>query len=101
MPKVVSVFCGCGGLDLGFKEAGFELVYACDNDAAAVDCYSRNVDRNVFIRDVTAKDFHADIADVGTCDVVLGGSPVKGSRRQGRSRKKTTGIRSTSRCEGL
>jgi DNA (cytosine-5)-methyltransferase 1 len=39
-----------GGLDLGFKEAGFELVYACDNDAAAVDCYSRNVDRNVFIK---------------------------------------------------
>ncbi len=30
--QVVSVFCGCGGLDLGFVEAGFEMVYACDND---------------------------------------------------------------------
>lgn len=83
MPKVVSVFCGCGGLDLGFKEAGFELVYACDTDAAAADCYSRNVDRHVFVRDVTSRTFHADIADVGTCDVVLGGFPCQGFSKAG------------------
>src|SRR5438046_372204 len=83
MPKVVSVFCGCGGLDLGFKEAGFEIVYACDNDKAAVDCYSRNVDKRVFVRDVSSREFHADIADVGTCDVVLGGFPCQGFSKAG------------------
>jgi DNA (cytosine-5)-methyltransferase 1 len=42
---VASLFCGAGGLDLGFKGAGFDLVYACDNDPAAIDCYKRNIDR--------------------------------------------------------
>lgn len=83
MWSVVSAFSGCGGLDLGFKEAGFELVYACDNDAAAVDCYSRNVDRNVFARDVTSSEFHADIANIGACDVVLGGFPCQGFSKAG------------------
>ena len=83
MPKVVSVFCGCGGFDLGFKEAGFELVYACDNDPAAVDCYSRNLDRNVFVRDVTTPEFHADISNVKSCDVVLGGFPCQGFSKAG------------------
>jgi DNA (cytosine-5)-methyltransferase 1 len=70
-------------LDLGFKEAGFELVYACDNDASAIDCYSRNVDRNVFVRDVTSREFHEDIAEVGSCDVVLGGFPCQGFSKAG------------------
>lgn len=83
MPKVVSVFCGCGGLDLGFKEAGFQLVYACDNDESAVDCYARNVDRNVFVRDVTDNAFHADVAHIGACDVVLGGFPCQGFSKAG------------------
>jgi DNA (cytosine-5)-methyltransferase 1 len=39
--RVVSVFCGCGGLDLGFLDGGFDLLYACDNDEAAVACYTR------------------------------------------------------------
>lgn len=83
MPTVVSVFSGCGGLDLGFKEAGFELIYACDNDEAAVDCYARNVDRAVFLRDVTSKEFHKDIAALESCDVVLGGFPCQGFSKAG------------------
>jgi DNA (cytosine-5)-methyltransferase 1 len=83
MPKVVSIFCGCGGLDLGFKEAGFELVYACDNDEAAVDCYSRNVDPNAFVRDATSREFHRDIAELDACDVVLGGFPCQGFSKAG------------------
>lgn len=85
--KIVSVFCGCGGLDLGFEEAGFEIVYACDNDEAAVDCYARNVNSKVFIRDVTSREFHADIAEVGTCDVVLGGFPCQGFSKAGPKRE--------------
>ena len=30
-PKVVSLFSGCGGLDLGFKHAGYETIFATDS----------------------------------------------------------------------
>lgn len=83
MPNVVSIFCGCGGLDLGFKDLGFELIYACDNDPASVDCYARNVDTRVYQRDVTSEDFHSDIEAIGSCDVVLGGFPCQGFSKAG------------------
>jgi DNA (cytosine-5)-methyltransferase 1 len=83
MRRVVSIFCGCGGLDLGFKQAGFDLVYACDNDPASVDCYARNVDPHVFLRDVQSDQFHADIDRVGACDLVLGGFPCQGFSKAG------------------
>ena len=82
-PSVVSLFCGCGGLDLGFKEQGFDLVYACDNDPAAVDCYARNVDARVFQRSVTEAEFHRDVAGVDQSDVVLGGFPCQGFSKAG------------------
>ncbi len=87
MRSVVSVFSGCGGLDFGFKRAGFDLIYACDSDPAAVDCYSRNVDSAVCVRDVRSPAFHADIAAVGQCDVVLGGFPCQGFSKAGPKRQ--------------
>ena len=83
MPSVVSLFSGCGGLDLGFRECGFDLSYACDNDPAAVDCYARNVDSRVFLRDVTSREFEADISQIGRCDLVLGGFPCQGFSKAG------------------
>jgi DNA (cytosine-5)-methyltransferase 1 len=81
--RVVSVFCGCGGLDFGFLRAGFEIVYACDIDPAAVTCYARNLDERVFCRDVTSDVFHQDIRNIGRCDVVLGGFPCQGFSKAG------------------
>lgn len=81
--SVVSLFSGCGGLDLGFVERGFDVVYACDNDPAAVDCYARNVGGHVHLRDVTSAAFHDDISNIGACDVVLGGFPCQGFSKAG------------------
>jgi len=83
---VVSLFSGCGGLDLGFKGAGFEVAYACDHDAAAVQCYARNLDKGVHLRDVTSDEFHRDIDNIGECDVVLGGFPCQGFSKSGPKR---------------
>ncbi|MBD9653762.1 DNA cytosine methyltransferase [Pseudomonas sp. PDM12] len=82
-PTVVSLFAGCGGLDIGFKEAGYDLIYACDNDPAAVEVYKRNIDERAFVRDVTSVEFHDDIASLGSCDVVLGGFPCQGFSKAG------------------
>ena len=38
--KVISLFSGCGGLDLGFKEAGFDLIWANDIDPDSCDTHS-------------------------------------------------------------
>jgi DNA (cytosine-5)-methyltransferase 1 len=38
----VDLFCGAGGLSVGFERAGFRSVYAIDNDESAVETYSFN-----------------------------------------------------------
>lgn len=84
---VVSLFAGCGGLDVGFRDLGFDLVYACDNDFCAIDCYARNIDQRAYVRDVTTDDFRADIRELGRCEVVLGGFPCQGFSKAGPKRK--------------
>ena len=39
---VVSLFCGPGGMDLGFERVGFDVVYATDKDPDAVRTHNRN-----------------------------------------------------------
>ncbi|EMG5775222.1 DNA cytosine methyltransferase, partial [Yersinia enterocolitica] len=41
--SVISLFSGAGGLDLGFKHAGFELLWANDFDKDAVETYKANI----------------------------------------------------------
>jgi len=83
MKKVVSLFSGCGGFDAGFKEQGFDLIYACDIDPVAVDCYARNIDSRVYLRDVTSTEFQRDMDAIGSCDIVLGGFPCQGFSKAG------------------
>lgn len=40
--RTVDLFCGCGGLSLGFENAGFEIVSAYDNWMSALDVYQNN-----------------------------------------------------------
>ncbi|MBX2809694.1 MAG: DNA cytosine methyltransferase [Cellvibrionaceae bacterium] len=89
-PSVVSLFVGCGGLDLGFNQAGFDLICACDNDPAAINVYKRNLNERAYVRDVTSEEFHSDIRNIGNCDVVLGGFPCQGFSKAGPKRERVT-----------
>lgn len=69
--RTVSLFCGAGGLDLGFSMSGFTLVAAIDKDADAVASYARNIGDHVRLQDV--RSVHGD--DLPQCDVLIGGPP--------------------------
>ena len=40
MPKVIDLFCGCGGLSEGFKLAGYTIIGGVDFNAPAIKTYS-------------------------------------------------------------
>ncbi len=71
---VVSLFSGAGGLDLGFKQAGFDLVWANDIDSDCVATYKKNIGDDVIHGDIS----EIDVAEIPDCDVMLGGFPCQG-----------------------
>ena len=40
--NVLDLFSGCGGLSLGFQNAGYHVVLGIDNDKAALETFSKN-----------------------------------------------------------
>lgn len=72
---VVSLFSGAGGMDLGFIQAGFKIVWANDFFKEAVDSYSKNIGNHIVLGDITKID-SKDIPD--NPDVIIGGFPCQG-----------------------
>ena len=50
--KVLSLFAGAGGMDLGFKNAGYEIIWANDFDADSVKTYKRNLGDHIVLGDI-------------------------------------------------
>ena len=50
--KVVSLFSGAGGLDLGFILAGHEIVWANDLYSDAVATYKHNIGSHIVEKDI-------------------------------------------------
>ncbi|MHA6259225.1 DNA cytosine methyltransferase [Sporosarcina sp. CAU 1771] len=74
-PKVVSLFSGAGGMDLGFINAGFEVIWASDIFIEAVNTYKKNIGPEIELADLTQVD-SKDIPD--GADVIIGGFPCQG-----------------------
>lgn len=72
--KVVSLFSGAGGLDLGFKMAGHDIVWANDLYEDAVHTYQKNIGNHIVLEDV--RNIPAD--EIPDCDIVIGGFPCQG-----------------------
>jgi DNA (cytosine-5)-methyltransferase 1 len=50
---VVGLFSGCGGLDLGFINSGFDVVWANDFFKEAVETYKNNIGNHIVLGDIT------------------------------------------------
>jgi DNA (cytosine-5)-methyltransferase 1 len=75
--RTVDLFAGCGGLSLGFQNAGFEIIGAFELWDAAVACYEKNFKHPIF---------RTDLSDVATAaskikdfapDIIIGGPPCQ------------------------
>src|SRR4051812_7341675 len=73
-PTVVSLFSGAGGLDLGFRGAGFEVVWANDTKPDACASYRRNLGDHV----VCASVRELSASAIPRADVLIGGPPCQG-----------------------
>lgn len=75
--NVIDLFAGCGGMSLGFSNAGFNIVAAFEFWDVAIECYKKNFDHPVF---------HTDLSDINSAieqikkfsaDLVIGGPPCQ------------------------
>ncbi len=72
--KIVSLFSGAGGLDLGFKIANHNIVWANDNYADAVATYKNNIGDHIVCDSIENINANA----IPDCDIVIGGFPCQG-----------------------
>jgi len=72
---VAGLFSGCGGLDLGFIQSGFDVVWANDFFKEAVDTYKNNIGNHIVLGDIT-KIPSSEIPN--DFDILLGGFPCQG-----------------------
>lgn len=92
--RVIDLFAGCGGLSLGFQNAGFDIVAAFDNWDQAISIYSRNFNHPILKRDLNDVTDISDLEDYFP-DVIIGGPPCQdyssaGHRDEGLGRAKLT-----------
>lgn len=99
LPKIVSLFSGAGGLDLGFKGVGFQIAVAIDSADAAVKSHKKNFPRTKAFVDDLIK-----IKPAGVLKHVMGAVPagskigvIGGPPCQGFSRANTTSTSSDPR----
>lgn len=80
--KIVSLFCGAGGLDLGLNQAGHEIIWANDFDADCIETYRKNIGNHAVLGNIV----NIPSEDVPDCDVIVGGFPCQGFSQANRLR---------------
>lgn len=77
MKKIIDLFAGCGGLSLGFQNAGFNILAAFENWNVAADCYERNFKHPVFRYDLSVVPIVVPIIGNLKPDIIIGGPPCQ------------------------
>jgi DNA (cytosine-5)-methyltransferase 1 len=98
-PRVLDLFCGCGGLSLGFQRAGFEILGAVEKESRACWTYAENLHRTESEERRKLLGLPRDICSiqptellgqlghsVSAVDVIIGGPPCQAYARVGRAK---------------
>ena len=80
--RVVSFFSGIGGLDKGFEEAGYSVIWANDFDKYAVQTYKANYENEIVLGDIN----EIPLEDIPDADILIGGFPCQPFSMMGEQR---------------
>lgn len=75
--KVVDLFCGCGGLSLGFQKAGFRIAAAFDNWDDAITVYHNNFKHPVIKLDLSDVELSIKTISKYRPQMIIGGPPCQ------------------------
>ena len=73
-PKAVSLFAGIGGICMGFKQAGFQIVWANEKDPAASRTYRYNFGNDYLVEGDIRK---IDKSSIPSADILIAGFPCQ------------------------
>jgi DNA (cytosine-5)-methyltransferase 1 len=78
--KILDLFCGCGGLSLGFEMAGCDIKLGVDDDEAALTSFSENHYNSRALKADLSKGFSDQLETniKSDIDIVIGGPPCQG-----------------------
>lgn len=76
--NVIDLFSGCGGLSLGFKQAGYDVTRAVELDPGIAATYRENHPETDMIVDDIRNIDNTGVFREGDADVIIGGPPCQG-----------------------
>jgi DNA (cytosine-5)-methyltransferase 1 len=75
--KCIDLFSGCGGLSLGFQNAGVEISASMDNWKKAVEVYNENFSHPCYLQDLTNEKEALTLINKFMPDMIIGGPPCQ------------------------
>lgn len=88
MLKIIDLFSGCGGLSLGFQNAGFEILAAFDNWTPAINTYQANFHHDAIQLDLSDEGV-IEILSAYNPEMIIGGPPCQDFSSAGKRNEET------------
>ncbi len=82
--RLVDLFAGCGGLSLGFQNAGFHIAAAFEYWDSAIECYRSNFTHPIIPCDLSDSDAAISAISKYAPDMIIGGPPCQDFSQAGK-----------------